>query len=132
MLALDGHGVASMCCGQRCHADHQQVRHIGLGRAQIQEDMKEQGVEWNMGTHALVVEAALVRRDVKAMLSALEAMKEAGFSPPAALVDRVVQRLEREGATVLLVSSCLRCRASLLQLPASSLTMVPRDNNVPN
>ena len=62
---------------------------------------------WNLGTHALVVEAALVRRDVKAMMSALEAMKKAGFDPPAALVDRVVQRLEREGATVLLVRSCL-------------------------
>ena len=99
-----------MCCGQRCCGDDQQVTHTGLGHAQIQEDMKEQGVEWNLGTHALMVEAALVRRDVKAMLSALDVMKKAGFDPPAALVDRVVQRLEREGATVLLVGSCLCCR----------------------
>lgn len=98
-----------MCCGQRCCGGHPQVRHSGLGRAQIQEDMKEQGVAWNLGTHALMVEAALVRRDVEAMLGALEALRKAGFEPPAALVDRVVQRLEREGATVLLVRSRLCC-----------------------
>ena len=77
-------------------------------------------MDWNLGTHALVVEAALVRRDVKAMMAALEAMKKAGFEPPAALVDRVVQRLEREGATVLLVRSWLCCRVlRYTQLPAS-------------
>ena len=81
-----------------------------LRRAQIQEDMKEQGIEWNLGTHALMVEAALVRRDVPGMLSALEAMGKAGFQPPAALKERVVQRLEREGATVVLVGSAPCCR----------------------
>ncbi|KAK9827340.1 hypothetical protein WJX81_007546 [Elliptochloris bilobata] len=66
----------------------------------ILEDMQAAGVQWNAGTHALAVEAVLVRRDVPAMLAALEAMKKSGFAPSAALVDRVVQRLEREGATV--------------------------------
>lgn len=68
-------------------------------RAQILEDMEEAGVAWNAGTHALAVKAAIVRRDVPAVMAALGAMRAAGFAPPEALMDAVWQRLEREGAS---------------------------------
>ncbi len=60
--------------------------------------MEEAGVAWNAGTHTLAVKAEIVRRDVPAVMAALDAMRGAGFEPPAALMEAVWQRLEREGA----------------------------------
>jgi len=60
--------------------------------------MREQGVEWNAGTHELALEAALVRRDVPGLKATVDAMAAAGHALPQALRERVVRRMEREAA----------------------------------